>query len=281
MQRAVELHTAGKSAEALPTLLGLLKANPRLIDGWEILSAALERQGRMDEALAALKRTVQLSPPGRTNYIVDVANLALRAGRTDEARRHAEVAWEMGDARAAEVLARIHLLENDPPGAKLWAEKCLSREGAYPGALVVLARVAMLEGKFAQALEKVDEASKIAGAETPPPGLHVTKAEIFGRQDKLDLAEAEYRKELEFFPQDVDALTGLAIISASRGEMSEASRRIDAMIRAVPGPFAYLMAVRSLERFGDAARARALLAEARRFYPQDARFARAEAGHGR
>ncbi|HEX7616696.1 MAG TPA: sulfatase-like hydrolase/transferase [Thermoanaerobaculia bacterium] len=276
LQRAVELHQAGRSAEAIPMLTGLLKANPRLIDGWEILSAALERQGRMDEALSALKRTVQLSPPGRTNYLVDVANLALRTGRTEEARHHAEVAWEMGDARAAEVLARIHLLENDPPGARRWAEQSLSRKGASPEALVVLARAAMLEGKFGEALEKVDEAAKIAGATTPPPGLHVARAEIFGRQDKLDLSEQEYRKELEFFPQSVEAFTGLAIIAASRGEMSEASRRIDAMIRAVPGPFAYLMAVRSLGRFGNASRARALLEEAKRLYPQDQRFAHEE-----
>jgi arylsulfatase A-like enzyme/Flp pilus assembly protein TadD len=277
LQRAVELHQAGKSAEAIPILLGVLKANPRLIDGWEILSAALESQGRMDEALAALKRTAQLSPPGRTNYLVDVANLALRTGRTEEARKHAEVAWEMGDARAAEVLARLHLLENDPAGAKRWAEQCLSRPGAFPGALLVLARTAMLEGKLAEALEKVDEAAKIAAATTPPPGLHVTRAEIFGRQDKLDLAEAEYRKELEVFPQNVDAFTGLAIIAASRGNMSEASRRIDAMIRAVPGPFTYVMAVRSFGRFGNASRARAVLEEARRLYPQDQRFAREEA----
>jgi len=243
LQRAAELQDAGRSAEAIPILLGLLKTNPRLIDGWEILSSALERLGRMDEALAALKRTAQLSPPGQTNYLVEVANLALRAGRTEEARKQAEVAWEMGDARAGEVLARI----------------------------------AMLEGKFAEALEKVDEAEKIAGAATPPQGLHVTRAEIFGRQDKLDLAEAEYRKELEVFPQSVEALTGLAIIAASRGDMSEASRRIDAMIRAVPGPSAYLMAVRSLGRFGNVSRARAVLAEARRLYPQDPSFAREEA----
>src|SRR5512143_2978656 len=121
LQRAAELQDAGRSAEALPILRGLLKTNPRLIDGWEILSAALERQGRMDEALAALKKTAQLSAPGRTNYLVDVADLALRAGRTDEARKHAEVAWEMGDARAGEVLARIHLSEDDLTGARRWA----------------------------------------------------------------------------------------------------------------------------------------------------------------
>ena len=134
LQRATELHQAGKSAEAVSILRGLLKTNPRLIDGWEVLSAALERQGRMDEALAALKRTAQLSPPGRTNYLVEVANLALRAGKTEEARKHAELAWEMGDARAG----------------------------------IVLARIAMLEGKFAEALEKVDATARIARPATPP-----------------------------------------------------------------------------------------------------------------
>jgi hypothetical protein len=60
--------------------------------------------------------------------------------------------------------------------------------------------------------------------------------------------------------------------------MAEAGRRIDAMIRAVPGSFSYLMAVRSLGSFGNVSRARALLAEAKRLYPQDPRFAREEAG---
>ena len=277
LQRAAELQDAGRSAEAVPILLGLLKTNPRLIDGWEILSAALEREGRMDEALAALKRTASLSSPGRTNYIVDVANLALRAGRIDDAEKHAEVAWEMGDAQAGEILARIHLSENDVAGARRWAELCLSRPGTSPGALLVLARIAMREGNFTEALGKVDEASKIAGAASPPPGLHITKAEIYGRQDKLDLAEAEYRKELEVFPRSVEALTGFAIIAASRGDTGEASRRIDAMLRAAPGPYSYLMAVRSLASFGRASRARSVLAEARRLYPEDQRLAREEA----
>jgi arylsulfatase A-like enzyme/Tfp pilus assembly protein PilF len=276
LQRAVELHQAGKSAEAIPILLGLLKANPRLIDGWEILSAAREQQGRMDDALAALKKTVQLSPPGRTNYLVDVANLALRAGYTDDARQHAELAWTLGDASAAEVMARIQLSETDTAGAKRWAERALERKMSIDSALLVLARAAMLEGKFAEALEKVDEAAKAAGEATPPMGLHVLRAEIFGRQDRLDLAEAEHRKELEAYPKNVVAFTGLAIIAASRGDMNEASRRIDAMIRAVPGPDAYVMAVRSLRSFGNASGARTVLAEAKKRFPQDPRLAREE-----
>ena len=276
LQRAVELHQAGKSAEAIPILLGLLKTNPRLIDGWEILSAALERQGRMDEALAALKRTAQLSPPGRTNFLVDVANLALRAGYTEDARRHAELAWALGDARAAEVMARIQLGEKDTAGARRWAERALERKMSVDGALLVLARAAMLEGKFAEALEKVDEAAKAAGETSPPMGLHVLRAEIFGRQNRLDLAEAEHRKELEAFPKNVEAFTGLAIIAASRGDMNEATRRLDSMIRAAPGPDAYVMAVRSLRSFGNASGAQTVLAEAKKRFPKDPRLAREE-----
>jgi len=46
----------------------------------------------------------------------------------------------------------------------------------------------------------------------------------------------------------------------------------------VPDPFSYLMAVRSLGSFGNLPRARAVLAEAKRLYPRDPRFAREEAG---
>ncbi|HYN40580.1 MAG TPA: sulfatase-like hydrolase/transferase, partial [Thermoanaerobaculia bacterium] len=117
LQSAVELHTAGRSAEAVPILLEVLAANPRLVDGWEILSSALEKTGRLDEALAALKKTVALSPPGRSNYVVDVASLALRAGHAQDARRHAELARDLGDPRAYVVLGRLALREGKLPEA--------------------------------------------------------------------------------------------------------------------------------------------------------------------
>lgn len=272
LSRAAHLHESGKSGEAIPILLEILKANPRLVDGWEILSSAHERQGQMEEALDALKKTVQLSPPGRTNYIVDVANLALRAGRVEDARKHAELAWEMGDARAAEVMARVQIREKDLAGARMWAERSIDRKVSVTGALLVLARVAMLEGRFPDALGRVDEALSTTGAGLPPQGAHLLRAEILGRQEKLDLAEGEYRKELEAYPRSIDALAGLAIISASRGEMKEASLRIDTMVRTVPSPDAYLMAVTSLRMFGNGSRAEQLLAEGRKRFPSDPRL---------
>jgi len=241
LQAATELHTSGRSAEAVPILLEVLAANPRLVDGWEVLASALEKQGRMEEALSALKKTVALSPPGRSNYLVDVASLALRAGRPDEARRHAELARDLGDPRA-------------------WA---------------VLGRLALREGKLPEALRVIDEGLKRFAA-PPPAGLHVLRAEVFGRQEKLAEAEAEYRLELEAHPRSLEALSGLAIIAASRGDLDEASRRVDAMVRTVPTSEAYLTGFVSLRSFGRGDQARALLAEGRRAFPLDARLAREE-----
>ena len=140
LQQAAGLHTAGRSAEAVPILLEVLAANPRLVDAWEVLASALERLGRTDEALAALKKTVALSPPGRTNYLVAVANLALRAGRPER-----------------------------PAGTRSWRATC-----GDPRAYAVLGRLALREGKLSEALRVIDEGLKRFGCapsgRTPRPG---------------------------------------------------------------------------------------------------------------
>jgi len=242
LQSAVELHQAGRSAEAVPLLLEVLSGNPRLVDGWEVLSSAYERLGKMDEALAALKKTVANSPPGRSNYVADVAALALRAGRLDEARKNAEVARDLGEARA----------------------------------YVVLGRVALREGKLDEALRAANEGIAKGGS-FPPQGLRVVKAEVLGRQEKLADAEAEYRLELDAHPQSVEAWTGLAIVAAVRGDLSEAARRVGEMVRAVPTTEGYVAGVVSLRSFGRLPEARALAAAARRAFPADPRLAREEA----
>ena len=242
LQTATRLHEAGRSAEALPLLLEVLEANPRLVDGWEVLASAYERLGRMDEALAALKKTVALSPPGRSNYVADVAAHALRAGRLDEARSHAELARTFGERRAD----------------------------------VVLARVALREGKLDEALRIADEG--LARTGTPPPGLHVARAEVLGRRERLSEAEREYRAELEAHPRSVEALSGLAILAAVSGDLAEAARRAAAIPRTVPTPDGYVTAIVSLRSFGRPTEAAALLAEAKRSFPGDFRLARLEAG---
>lgn len=239
LEAALTLHQQGKSAEAVPILLEVLSTNPRLVDAWEALSRAYERLGRMDEALDALKKTVALSPPGPSHHVADVAALALRAGKLDDARRHAELARDYGDARA-------------------W---------------VVLGRVALREGRLDEALRLADEGlARAAGS--PPAGIHVLKAEALGRKEDLAGAEREYRLELAAQPRSLEAFTGLAIVAAAGGDLAEAARRIGTMVKTVPTAEAYLVGVVSLNSFGRTAEARALLSEGRKAFPADPRLAR-------
>ncbi len=249
LEAALTHHQEGRSAEAVPILLEVLSTNPRLVDAWEALAWAYERLGRMDEALDALKKTVALSPPGPSHHVADVAALALRAGRLDDARRHAELARDFGDARA----------------------------------YVVLGRVALREGRLDEALRfSAEGLSRAAGS--PPAGIHVLRAEVFGRRQSLGEAEKEYRLELAAHPRSVEAYTGLAIVAAAGGDLAEAARRIEAMVKAVPTAEAYLVGVISLRSFGRTAEAGALLAEGRKAFPADPRLARepgAPGGAGR
>src|SRR5262249_8580062 len=74
---------------ALPLFEKALARNPNMMDVWELHAQTLEKLGRGEEALASMKKAAALSPPGSTTYIVSVANLALRLGKTDEAIRNA------------------------------------------------------------------------------------------------------------------------------------------------------------------------------------------------
>ena len=151
----------------------------------------------------------------------------------------------------------------------------LARDLGDPRAYVVLGRLALNGGRLSEALQVIDEGLKRFRS-TPPAGLHVLRAEVFGRQERLAEAEAEYQLEVEAHPRSLDALSGLAIVAASRGDIAEASRRIDTMVRTLPTPEGYLTGFASLRSFGRLEQARVLLAEGRRAFPLDARLAREE-----
>ena len=90
----------------------------------------------------------------------------------------------------------------------------------------------------------------------------------------MEAAEAEYRKELEAHRASVEALIGLAVVAAARGDLDEAARRAEAIARGVPTVEGYVAGVTSLLSFGRRDKARTLLAEARRAFPGDPRLGR-------
>ncbi len=61
LRRAAELVSSGAPAAAVPLYRKALAANPRMVDGWQVLGDVLRRLGDLEQALAAYSRAFELS----------------------------------------------------------------------------------------------------------------------------------------------------------------------------------------------------------------------------
>jgi SAM-dependent methyltransferase/tetratricopeptide (TPR) repeat protein len=106
LARAVELHRAGRVAEALPLYLAALRADPDDVEALQLCGAALGRIGRPEEGLRLVERALQLDPahgPARANR----ARLFAQVGATK---------MEAGDGAGAEQAIRAALAEGERAG---------------------------------------------------------------------------------------------------------------------------------------------------------------------
>jgi len=269
---------ADRPAEAVAALQQLLERNPRVLDAWELLAQALARLGRPDEALAAIRKTVELSPPDRTSALLTVAAFCLQVGRPDEAIAQARVARDLGDRNADEVIARAELARGNADAAETAARHALERSpSSRPGALFALARVAALRGDVNGALARTEEVRAALGGRAEVAslqGFHALRGDLLARLGRVPEAERELLTEIRLFPQALEARVALAATYAASGRKAEAVRTIDEMVRILPQPDVYATGVRALRAFEEPAAAARLAAAARARFPRDGRFAR-------
>jgi tetratricopeptide (TPR) repeat protein len=269
---------ADRPAEAVVALQQLLERNPRVLDAWELLAQALARLGRPDEALAAIRKTVDLSPPDRTSALLTVASFCLQIGRPDEALTHARAARDLGDRNADEVIARAELVRGNTDAAETAARRALEGSpSTRPSALFALARVAALRGDAEGALARTEEVRAAAGGRAEVAslqGFHALRGDLLARLGRPAEAERELLTEIRLFPQALEARVALAATYAAVGRRADAVRTIDEMVRLLPRPDVYATGVRALRAFEEPAAAARLSAAARARFPRDARFTR-------
>lgn len=275
LKDALEHFMGGRPAKAVEATSRLLAENPRMLDVWELQALALARLGRMDESLAALKKTVELAPAGSTHYLRLVANHCLEMGRTDEAIRHAELAKRMGDPAADEILARAFLARGDLQGAEGAARATLGRPGDRGKGDLILARIAMKRNDLPGALRLVATAEAASGRDgLPPAGLHLLKGDVLARLNRHTEAEAEFRAEVRAFPATYQAWESLVLLLAAEGRPADARAAVSEMIATVPGVDSYLSAIRALAVVGDTSGAARWQREGLTRYPEEPRLRR-------
>lgn len=269
MKEGLGFSRAGRFRESTETFEKLLARNPRIVDAWESYAQGLIQTGRPEEALAAIRKTVELSPPDRTNYLLSVANVCMQIGRYDEALKNAELAVSRGDTGGHEVEARAYLAKNDFVRAEAEARRSIETRRTRKRSYLVLADIEARRGNLEKALEITDQVKALVGERglEDLAGFHFLRGRVFARSHRVREAEAEFADEVRNFPWYLDAWPALAMVRASQSGVPEARKTIDEMVRANGSPQAYAVAVRTLTLLGDTAGASHYRSEAAGKFP--------------
>ena len=277
LRRGLGEFNLGNAREAHEVFSRLLAENPRMLDVWDMDSKALLQLGRSEEALAALKKTVDLAPEAaRAPYVTEVANLCLRLGKWEEGAKHAEALRVLGDPAAEDIAARAALGRGDLSAAETAARAGLERGAgkAQVRACLVLGRIAVLRGDLATARAFADKAQELsAGDKLAQSGLHMLRGDVLAREGRAAEAEREFLEELRLYPDRMDARISLSALYASLNRRMDARRVVIELVSRQPTPEAFLLGMRTFHATEDRQGEIQLRREARRLFPSDPRFA--------
>jgi choline-sulfatase len=273
-REAVDLAGQRKWAQGIALLQQILREDPEMADVWSQLAVFATRIDRHDLTVDAYKHLIELQPSDPTAYIGTAAAL-LKLRKLDEAREHARLAAEVAAptdkrsrASAHEMLAKIALARKDTDAAREEAAAAREADPTLPLPLYIEGRLLYDQGRYAEALplftRAVAELKKSGALQITE--LHFYTADTLGRLERYPEAEAEFAAELKYFPHNIRARGGMAMLYQASGNPDAAAKTVADMLRATPTPDSYALAARLYTMFGDRERADAVRAEARRAF---------------
>ncbi len=274
---AVDLATERKWPQAILLLQQILKDDPGMSDVWGQLATLAVRAGRFEQAVDAYKHAIELQP-SEAHFYIGAASAMLHLRKFDDARRHAELAVDVATeakdphlvASGHQMLANIALARHEADAAREEAALAQKANPDLPMTAFVDARLLYDAGKYDGALPLFEQA--IAALKRPGamqmPELHYYTADTLGRLERYSEAEAEFERELRFFPQNYRARGGLAMLYEATGRPEAAARAIADMVRVSPTPDAYTLGVRLWTMFGNPRQADVLRTEARHTFAE-------------
>ncbi|HET9769194.1 MAG TPA: tetratricopeptide repeat protein, partial [Thermoanaerobaculia bacterium] len=261
-------------ADAAVAFRRVVAKNPGMVDAWEFLGHALERQERAGEALAAYQEALRRSG-GSPHVAMAAASLLLAEGRIGEAEEHARLALAAHPSFAHGVLAQAaverHDLDAAEREARLAAEAGKGSSDRV-GPPLTLAAVQHARGRYEEALATADAALAAWRARTARDpdlvrGGFLLRGRILADLGRAAEAEAAFRQEIELFPADPPAYTNLALLYALTGRGDQVSPLLRTLIEGHPSPRAYAEVAKALRVMKLAPQAEQVLAQGRRLYP--------------
>jgi arylsulfatase A-like enzyme/Flp pilus assembly protein TadD len=260
LKAASRLAAQGKNAEALGELRSLISEDPGSFEARRDLAGALARLGRYEEAAAAYKEAVRLSPRLAGSVALPLGLVELERGHLEEAATRAQAALPEDPGRAHQLLARVALARGDLAAAESEARLAMVDAAAEAEGALLLAQVRVRRSELPQALAVLDQARAraVEHGRAPPTGLGPLRADVLARLGRFGEAEVELREAIRSFPGRSQTYASLAVVVALQGRpRREVHDILEGMAKSNPGRETNLLAAKTLDFLGDKEAARA------------------------
>lgn len=233
MRRAAQAEQEGRLADASAIYHALLEKNPRLTDAWIRLASFYEKSGQTERAEEAYKRAIQTAPSLAPGLALSLGMLQWRMRKLDEAAAHARLALgkQTATAGAHLLLARIALARGNFAEVEREAQLAAADTSRRREAGIVVAQARVAQGRVGEALQLLDGIRRETGG-TPLLDLESARGDALARMDRPAEAEQAFRAEIAAFPQNREAYTRLAVLYVTLGRVADAERTLERMFAA-------------------------------------------------
>ncbi|VVE54504.1 glycosyltransferase [Pandoraea communis] len=203
---------AGRLDEALAAARRAVEVDPAFVAGWNNLGIVLQETGQLEESLTCLTRVSELMPAS-ADAQNNLGNTARLMGRLAAAETHYRRALECDPERADahSNLASLLSAQQRFAEAETLARRAIELAPQFVDAYRNLANVELARGNVAAALQTVEVMSAFAPKH---PSTLVARARILRLVGRLDEALANAREALVLLPESADARAALSIVEA-------------------------------------------------------------------
>jgi tetratricopeptide (TPR) repeat protein len=166
-------------------------------------------------------------------------------------------------ANAHDMLTTIAVTRRNFPEARRQAALAAQADPGLPLPAYVDGLEAYFGGRYDDALPRLKQAYDAWTTRTiQTPDLRFYLADTLARLERYPEAERYFREELQLYPTNLRARSGLAMLYAATNRPDRVAAVIDEMLAVSPSPAAYARAAQLWDLFGQPARAKAVRADA-------------------
>ncbi len=214
------LYYQGKLDEAIAAYQKAIEIDPDYADAYYNIGIALRKQGKLDEAIAAYQKAIEIDPDYADAYY-NIGIALRKQGKLDEA-----------------IAAYQKAIEIDPDYAKAYYNIgiALRKQGKLEEAIAAYQKAIEIDPDYAKAYYNIgialDDQGKLEEAiaayqkaiEIDPDyaKAYYNMGIALRKQGKLEEAIAAYQKAIEIDPDDADAYNNMGYALEKQGKLEEA-----------------------------------------------------------